>query len=571
MKPIKQFLEATAGLLSVPWTWLRRMPNGTAYTFLLVIALLFFCQSRSYHAPYLPLTPSNINELPKGWQPAPDQSYIALYLLYYLKLFVLLGSLVYHVHILRVYPNIQKMIRPTWIASSILSFWVIVSEVYEFWEYQYFSRSGEVLSTVAFASHLVLICGLLASPPFLMNYYSRGKILERYVLRSFLQPLVFCFIAFTTLWVVMDLLNNLQDFQDNDIGRGQIALFYLKLMPFIYVTVAPITLLLSTLYVLGRMSRTNEIISMLGMGKSISQVLQPIYVVALFSSFLGMVANYKMAPLAAGNKEKLLESVKERMSQNIMIIGMVYKNAEARRTWFVGSVPRDFRTDSLRRVEVHQEDENGRLSKAWIAKSARWWPETGAWAFYSGVEITYNNGVVASMKYFDYGDGYPRTDVLGWTETPWVLVSGSLVPDFLGVPELISYIFANDSYGREKLSPYWTHLYYRFSLPVQCLIVVMFAAPLSLVFSRRGLVGGMASAVIFFFVMIFLDNMFLNLGKANHIPAVFAVWIPHVLLGSVGVYLFYMRSQNRELPKLSIKALSDSFSSLTARKFTKAQ
>ncbi len=570
MNPVKKTLQFMTGILSAPWTWLRRVPNGTSYTFLFIIALLFLCQWRGYHLPYAPQTPSNINELPKGWGPAPDISYFALYLLSYLRLFVLLGGLVYHVHILRVYPDIEKMIKPTWIACSILSVWVVASEIYDYWEYQYINVSGEVLSILAFAIHLVLICGLLVSPPLLMSYYSRGKILERYVLRSFLQPLAFCFVAFATLWIVMDVLNNMQDFQDNDIGRSQIVMFYLKLMPFIYVTVAPITLLLSTLYVLGRMSRTNEIISMLGIGKSISQVLRPIYVVALFASFLGMVANYKMAPLAAGNKAKLLESVKDRMSQNIMIFGLVYKNAEERRTWFVGSVPQDFRTDSMRRVEVHQEDEQGHLEKAWIARSARWWPEAGIWSFYNGVEIAYNEGQVVSMKYFDYGDGYPRTDVEGWSETPWVLVSGSLVPDFLGVPELISYIYANDSYGRDKLSPYWTHLFYRFSLPVQCLVVVMFAAPLSLVFSRRGLVGGMASAVIFFFVMMFLDNMFLNLGEAHHLPAVFAVWTPHVLLGSVGVYLFYMRAQNRELPQISLKSLRDSFQALKSRKFAKA-
>ena len=59
----------------------------------------------------------------------------------------------------------------------------------------------------------------------------------------------------------MDLLDNMQDFQESQVGGGQILLFYLKMMPFIYVTVAPITLLLATVYLLGRMSRSNEMIS----------------------------------------------------------------------------------------------------------------------------------------------------------------------------------------------------------------------------------------------------------------------------------------------------------------------
>ena len=80
-----------------------------------------------------------------------------------------------------------------------------------------------------------------------LGYYARAQIMERYVMRSFLQPLMFCLVAFFTLWIVMDLLDNMQDFQENKIGNWQIALYYLKMMPFIYVTVAPITLLLFTL------------------------------------------------------------------------------------------------------------------------------------------------------------------------------------------------------------------------------------------------------------------------------------------------------------------------------------
>ncbi len=569
MQQFKKTFKFLVDALNASWSWLRRVRYGTSYTLLFVIALMFLFQARDYHLPYVLKTPSNINELPKGWGPAPDLSYIALYLLAYLRLFILLGCLVYHVHILRVYPSIEKMIKPTWLACFVLIGWVVVSQIYDYWEYQHSNVSGELLSIAAFTIHLLLISALLLSPPLLMSYYARSKILERYILRSFLQPLVFCFVAFATLWIVMDLLNNMQDFQQNHIERVQIAIFYLKLLPFIYVTVAPISLLLSTLYVLGRMSRTNEIISMLGIGKSIAQVLRPVYIVALSASFLGIVANYEMAPTAAGNKEKLLENVKDGMGGNIMVMAMMYKNTEARRTWFVGSVPQNFQTDSMRRVEVHQEDEQGNLKKAWIARSARWWPDAKIWSFYNGVEINYNNGQVVSMNKFDYGDGYPRTDVENWTETPWGLVSGSLAPDFLGVPQLISYIYSNSSYSSAKLSPFWAHLFYRFSLPVSCLIVVMFAAPLSLVFSRRGLVGGMASAVIFFFIMIFLDNMFLNLGKRHHIPAIIAVWIPHLLLGSVGVYLYYMRAQNRELPAFTLKFFSGIFNFMKGSKLSK--
>jgi lipopolysaccharide export system permease protein len=185
------------------------------------------------------------------------------------------------------------------------------------------------------------------------------------------------------------------------------------------------------------------------------------------------------------------------------------------------------------------------------------------WSLYWGAEATYENGEVRTIQPFNFdGTGYNKMEFTEWTETPWILMSGALAPDFLGVPDLISYIRANASYDAKKLAPYWTHLFYRFALPWQCIIVVMFAAPLAVVFSRRGLVGGIANAVLIFFVLMFLDNLFLNLGKTARMPAFAAVWMPHFFLGLLGIYLFKLRSANRELPKLSLANLRDGVAGL---------
>ena len=418
------------------------------------------------------------------------------------------------------------------------------------------SVTGEVFSGMASFAHLGMMALLVLLPPLVMTYVSRCRLMERYLLRSFLQPLCFCLLAFFTLWVVMDLLDNMQDFQDNKISTTQIAMYYLRLTPNIFVTVAPITLLLSTLYTLGRMSRTNELISMLGTGKSMFEVLRPVYLVGMFMTFLSMSFNYRWAPTAQGEMDVLLASQEGGKKHDALIRGLMYRNNEAHRTWFVGTVPRDLTKEKLRRVEIRQEDEFGNLLESWWG-NAYWWPGSRHWTLYLGAKASYKDGKMIGIRPFNY-DGLvtDREDLPpSINETPWMLMSGALTPDYLGVPELLSYLHGNKAQTADKLAPYWTHFFYRFSLPWQCLVVVLFAAPLAVVFSRRGLVGGMTSAVLFFFVMLFFDNLFLNLGKGQHIPSFLAVWLPHLLLSAVGLGLFWMRSQNRELPKLSLKAL----------------
>jgi len=554
--PIRRFFNPLLTWLHKVLLWLRATPNAWAFALLISLGVMWLAQARGYHETFMPVY--TVDEPAPDWVEPNVAPTVCIYLLAYFRLFALLAGVVYHIRIIQVFPNLQRMIKPTWWMCGFLGFLVTFTMIYKQWETRTTSVTGEVFSGMASTAHLLMMVGLVLTPPILMTYYSRCKIMERYVLRSFLQPLFFCLIAFFTLWVVMDLLDNMQDFQDKKIGTTQILLYYLKLTPFIYVTVAPITLLLSTLYTLGRMSRTNELISMLGTGKSMLQVLRPIYLVGVFSAFLSMAANYYWAPAAAGDVEQLLATEGDAGSKNDALVrGLMYRNNEAHRTWFIGIVPRSLNEEKMRRVEIRQEDENGQLTKSWWG-NAFWWYAANPpyWSLYVGAEGTYKDGKLVSIQPFNYdGTGYNRIDLPQLDETPWMLMSGALTPDFLGVPDLLAYLSANKNQAPDKLAPYWTHFFYRFSLPWQCLVVVLFAAPLAVVFSRRGLVGGMTSAVLFFFVMLFFDNLFLNLGKGRHLPAIFAVWLPHILLSSVGILLFVMRSQNRELPKLSLKTL----------------
>ena len=83
--------------------------------------------------------------------------------------------------------------------------------------------------------------------------------------------------------------------------------------------------------------------------------------------------------------------------------------------------------------------------------------------------------------------------------------------------------------------------------------LLLVAAPLGVAYSRRGSVGGIAASVFIFFVFMFVNNLFLNLGKGGHLPPWFTVWMPHLLFGSLGVVLFHFRSQNRDLPSFKLK------------------
>ena len=69
-------------------------------------------------------------------------------------------------------------------------------------------------------------------------------------------------------------------------------------------------------------------------------------------------------------------------------------------------------------------------------------------------------------------------------------------------------------------------------------------------------------SIFIFFFLLFIDHLYLNLGKGLHMNPLLAVWMPPIILGILGLYIFHLRAQNRDLPKLNLRGLRDAFASL---------
>jgi len=90
-------------------------------------------------------------------------------------------------------------------------------------------------------------------------------------------------------------------------------------------------------------------------------------------------------------------------------------------------------------------------------------------------------------------------------------------------------------------------------VPLQCLVAILIAAPLGIVYSRRGVLAGVASSIFIFAGMLFLEKFFLALGKGDRILPPVAAWGPDAIFGAVGFFLLYLRSTNREMPTLRFR------------------
>ncbi len=138
--------------------------------------------------------------------------------------------------------------------------------------------------------------------------------------------------------------------------------------------------------------------------------------------------------------------------------------------------------------------------------------------------------------------------ITGWSETPERIASSRMVPEYLSVPELRDYLDYNADFPRDQLAPFATHLQYRFALPWVCILVVFLAAPMGIVYSRRGILGGVAIAIALFFLLVISSSLAIALGKGDRITPLEAAWAPLGVFLLIGFILLWFRSTARDIP-----------------------
>jgi len=362
------------------------------------------------------------------------------------------------------------------------------------------------------------------------------RLLDRYVLRNFLQAYLYCIAGFVSIWLIFDISDNISTFIDEKFGFGLTLKYYATQVPQVFIILLPVALLLALLFSLGRMSRSNEIVSMLTAGVSIPRVLAPLIGVGLLTVAASFALNYSLAPHAEMAKKNFIATAR---AHQYSVQGQIFRNRTDLRTWFIQS----FRPghDLFNNVQVLQQDANDNIVENYLSPRVT----------YHAADRSWELDDVKVVKYDEQGNItdeqiYPTLKILHWSETPFRLGSANVHAEYLSLPELREYLHFNSDFPVTLLAPFRTHLHYRLALPWTCLVVVCIAAPLGLSYSRRGVLASVSSAVVLVFSMNFLTHLFLALGEGDRISPIVAAWMPNLVFAAIGLYLLYLRATNRE-------------------------
>ena len=126
--------------------------------------------------------------------------------------------------------------------------------------------------------------------------------LDQYLVRQFLTILGFSILGFVSIFVIVDLIENLDRFIDNNVPTRVVVSYYLYTLPWFVSIGLPMSMLISTVFSLGNMVKLNEWTALKASGISIYRTAWPLLTIGMVMSLGSFVLDNKL--VAYGNEKR---------------------------------------------------------------------------------------------------------------------------------------------------------------------------------------------------------------------------------------------------------------------------
>ena len=368
--------------------------------------------------------------------------------------------------------------------------------------------------------------------------FSWMPVLDGYILRAFLIPFGILLFAFTLLFIIMDMYNDIGDFLDHQAPLSVSVHFFALKIPGNIRFILPITVLLACMYALANLGRNRELTAIRASGISLMRCGLPIFAVGFCVMLVNFYFNEKLVPETTREAEIVRKLVTNPNYVEQTNARLQFHSGDRIRSWYFGQFNDDGFQENvkLKIFKINPESPRKRILVRTIeAAKTRFVPGTG-WEFYSPEIHEYSEDGLP-------GDNLtPDTDPLILSEEeipdkPSVIVKSVIDPDALSSLEIVSILRDNPNMAVNLRRIYKSILYNRLAFPWACFLCAFFALPLATKNERSGIFTAIALAVGIAVLYQVINEIFMVAGKNGYIPPLLAGLSPTLIFGGYGFYL----------------------------------
>jgi lipopolysaccharide export system permease protein len=350
------------------------------------------------------------------------------------------------------------------------------------------------------------------------------KLLDIYLIKKFLLNLIFGISAFIIVFLVIDIVENIDKFIDKEATTSIVALYYLYYIPHIISLTLPINMLLATLFSVGNMTKHNEVVAQKSAGVSLYRIFTPIFICAFFVSILAGLFSETVVPWAS---QKKYDIYRYEIKKNPKNIGknrnnIYIQDSENRKTsvgFFNGT------KNEAQRVSILYFD-GPVLLKRLDAKTMIW--KDQKWVLINVVERKFEN---SNEKIINY----PKLTITDLRFKPENLMELQKKPEEMSYTELEKFIDEMHAIGAEA-KKWIVELNLKISYPFASFIIVLFGAPLAARKRRGGNAVGIGISLLVCFIYYFFVHTGRVMGHQGSLHPLLAAWVGNIIFIFAGVF-----------------------------------
>lgn len=348
------------------------------------------------------------------------------------------------------------------------------------------------------------------------------RLISRYVLRQFMASLVLSLAAFAAIFVVIDLVDRLSAFIDREVSVGVMGLFYLYYLPYIFVLVMPMAVLLAGLFCMGNLIRNGELLAMKASGISLYQVVVPLQMCALCVSLMAVWLADRVVPEANYRRAEIEQSRNSELGPRMVRSQVVLRDVGGR----IFSV-REYDPVEKKGRDVLLDIYENRLAERIRASEVAW--EGDQWVFFNGDRRL----LLDREEIFIAFDAWA---VPGITLTPADFAREYRPEEQMTFSELRAFIARKEQSGEQTLRE-WVALHLRLSFPFANFVIGLFGLPLASRMRRTGRPLQVGVCLLACFAFYGCIQMGRAMGWNGVVPPVWGAWGANVLFALIGVIL----------------------------------
>ncbi len=358
------------------------------------------------------------------------------------------------------------------------------------------------------------------------------KLLERYILRAYLLPLVWCFGIFIGLYLILDLLGHLDEILRYKVPLKILLVYYGTTVPLVFVQVAPFACLMATLYTLGNLNRHQELMAMRAAGIGPFAIVRPLLWMGVLLSVFVLLVNETIVPQAAltANSIKVtrLENPPDPKAPH-----RVLKTIQHLATYGLGHTLLYAKTfdpveKKMEGVVILQHGTRLNLIRKITAESAIW---TGSrWRFLNGTILQFD------ARGQPVGRPVPFTaKIIQAGDRPEILERSESQASFMNTQDLYRYTQRLQGAGGGTIRKLKVDLYAKPAAALACLVLTLVGIPYAIQPIREGTTLGLSMGLGVGLAFYGLNALAIALGKGGWLPPLVAAWVIPVSFTVMGL------------------------------------